>query len=316
MVFNYQSASIGNLFLTGARLFSGSFESAIYLLAIMGGIDESRVNTLPAIISNHSHHIAAGLTNGDVIVGQNAISHPSEQAAPSPDDRLPHLAGRSVAGKSAEEDANLPGSHPALRRQNLAFSKLVEEPLAARIERIWYINAYGQEMEPTVNAKVLDALSEADAVIYSIGSLYTSIIPSLILDGVGETIAKADGPRFKILILNGSLDRETGGYTACEFLDAIVRACQKDRSDQPGSMRPVDRQLWRRYVTHLIYLDGQGAPEVNRKVLTDNGVECIRLYGRFDGVLKYDHAALVQTLTSMLGKRERSEKSRRNSLLG
>lgn len=72
--FNFQSASIGNLFLTGARLFSGSFESAIYLLAIMGGVDESKTAVLPAIISNFSHHISAGLADGSVITGQNAIS--------------------------------------------------------------------------------------------------------------------------------------------------------------------------------------------------------------------------------------------------
>ncbi|KAL9034554.1 MAG: hypothetical protein Q9180_005338, partial [Flavoplaca navasiana] len=33
--FNFQSAAIGNLFLTGARLLTGSFDSAIYLLAII-----------------------------------------------------------------------------------------------------------------------------------------------------------------------------------------------------------------------------------------------------------------------------------------
>ncbi|MCJ1427335.1 hypothetical protein MMC29_005238, partial [Sticta canariensis] len=47
--FNFQSASIGNLFLTGARLFSGSFEAAIYLMALVGRVDESRTEVLPAI---------------------------------------------------------------------------------------------------------------------------------------------------------------------------------------------------------------------------------------------------------------------------
>jgi len=102
--FNFQSASIGNLFLTGARLFSGSFESAIYLLALIGGVDESKTAVLPAIISNFSHHISAGLADGSTITGQNAISHPSEPTAlnqtlpnqpedhhanPSPTDRTP-----------------------------------------------------------------------------------------------------------------------------------------------------------------------------------------------------------------------------------
>jgi 2-phospho-L-lactate transferase/gluconeogenesis factor (CofD/UPF0052 family) len=44
--------------------------------------------------------------------------------------------------------------------------------------------------------------------IYAMGSLYTSVIPSLIAQGVGETIRMSSKP--KILLLNGSPDRETG----------------------------------------------------------------------------------------------------------
>lgn len=141
--FNFESASIGNLFLTGARLFSGSFESAIYLLAIMGGVDESRSAVLPAIISNFSHHISAGLANGEVITGQNAISHPSEPTAlnEGPDTSVSRSENPLANGLDTTiEDANLPGSLLTLRRQNIAFSKLSEMPLPARIERIWYVS--------------------------------------------------------------------------------------------------------------------------------------------------------------------------------
>jgi len=53
--FNFQSAAVGNLFLTGARLFTGSFESAIYLLGAITGVP-SNIDVLPAINSNFSHH--------------------------------------------------------------------------------------------------------------------------------------------------------------------------------------------------------------------------------------------------------------------
>ncbi|KAJ2995058.1 hypothetical protein NUW58_g1384 [Xylaria curta] len=75
-VFNFAKASIGNLFLTGARLFTGSLESAIYLLSTICAVP-STVATLPAINSNFTHHISAGLEDGSQITGQNAISHPS-----------------------------------------------------------------------------------------------------------------------------------------------------------------------------------------------------------------------------------------------
>ncbi|KAL9046514.1 MAG: hypothetical protein Q9214_000662 [Letrouitia sp. 1 TL-2023] len=316
--FNFQSASIGNLFLTGARLFSGSFESAIYLLALIGNVDESRTAVLPCIVSNFTHHISAGLEDGTVIAGQNAISHPSAPTALPQSPITPSHPINSSADHNVTEnveDATLPGSLPTLRQPNLVFSKMVEEPLPSRINRIWYINPYGQEMEPRPNPKALDAVRSSDAVIYSIGSLYTSLAPSLILPGVGDAIDS--GPRFRILILNGSLDRETGGFSARDFIDAIVRACESSRGNHIPLNVEVGMEAVRRYVTHLIHLEGPGTPEVDREAL--KGVECMRLYGRKgdDGKMMYDQKALAQALGIILGRRDRKgERSRRNTMEG
>ncbi|KAL2036370.1 hypothetical protein N7G274_010912 [Stereocaulon virgatum] len=316
--FNFQSASIGNLFVTGARLFSGAFESAIYLLAIMGGVDESTTAVLPAIVSNFSHHISAGLADGTIIAGQNAISHPSEPTALNNADGGQAGHGTMIVNgfNPTIEDATLPGSLPTLKKSAIAFSKECEESLSARIERVWYINPYGQEMRPAPNPKVLEAVSTAEAVMYSIGSLYTSIIPSIILQGVGEAIARSGGARFKILILNGSLDRETGGFSALDFVAAIARAGEESRGRTFQSSKSVDGRLWSMYVTHLIHLEGEGVPKVDKKELARWGVECVRLYGRKspEGEARYDGQALVQALSAILGKRERGERSRRNTL--
>lgn len=136
-VFNFESASVGNLFLTGARLFSGSFESAIYLLTLMGGVDESRTAVVPAISSNFTHHIAAGLQDGSVVTGQNAISHPSEPTALHSNVSTP-----PTHSLHEEEDANPPSTLPTLRQATISFSKAYQTspPLPSRIERIWYIN--------------------------------------------------------------------------------------------------------------------------------------------------------------------------------
>ncbi|KAI4173907.1 MAG: hypothetical protein LQ343_002675 [Gyalolechia ehrenbergii] len=247
--FNFQFASIGNLFLTGARLFSGSFESAIYLFAIIGRVDESRTAVLPAIVSNFTHHISAGLQDGTVITGQNAISHPSAPTAlpaessdtvthsssPPPQQTYPPDSSAPNAYHTHPiEDATLPGSLPTLRPSFLTATKTHEAPLPAPIRRIWYINPYGQEMSPSPNPNALSAIRASEAVIYSIGSLYTSLMPILILNGVGEAVEK--GPRFKILTLNGSLDRETGGYGAAEFVRAVVEGCETHKSStlNPG----------------------------------------------------------------------------------
>lgn len=355
--FDFTLASVGNLFLTGARLFSGSFESAIYLLGSICGIPDDIVRVIPAVNSNFSHHISAGLANGDVIVGQNNISHPSEATAldalsPITKSRTDRLS----LGEGEAEDATLPGSLPTLKRQNIQFTKEREEDLPARIERIWYINPYGQEISPPANPRVVEAIRSSQAIIYSIGSLYTSIIPSIVLRGVGEAL-KSSPAKHKILILNGSLDREVGPltfpFTAIDFVKAIARAAEESRghlwrSTDTTQMDTISEEWLRpeklaanddaatrpgilqQYVTCVIYLDGEGSPKVDRKQLSEHGIESVRLYGRkiegldLDGKrtvkgMRYDGQALTGAMEAILGKKGDAivgPKSRRNTLEG
>lgn len=316
--FDFSRSSIGNLFLTGARLFTGSFEAAIYLLSSVCAVPD-RVGVLPALNTNFAHHIAAGLSDGSVITGQNDISHPSAPSTSCP--------GREVEGgeladdEAGVEDANLPGSLAALRRPAISFSKEQEEELPARIERIWYINPYGQEIRIPANARVLEAMGDAATVIYSIGSLFTSLVPNLILKGVGEAIA-SPRVRNKILILNGTLDRETGpgreAFSGLDFVATVARAC----ADSRGLGRPEEDE-YGLYVTHVIYLQAPGAPTVDKQQLSRLGIDSTRLYGPRDGRGgggggRYDATALAQTLESIIGRQDGwgGERSRRNTLVG
>ena len=312
--FDFSRASIGNLFLTGARLFTGSFEAAIYLLSAVCAVPD-RIAVLPTLNSNFAHHIAAGLRDGTVITGQNDISHPSYPTAAVPgvgvSTPLPST-GMQTPALSAEEhdreDANLPGSLPALRRPAIAFSKAHDEDLPSRIDRIWYINPYGQEIRIPANPRVLDAVHSSNTVIYSIGSLFTSLVPNLVLKGVGEAIA---GVRNKILILNGTTDRETGPsddpFTALDFVAAVANACADSRG-----LRPSEDE-YAMYVTHVIHVEGPTAPRVDRHKFTQLGIDTIRVYGRAG---RYDATALAQTLETIVGRKDMREKSRRNTLVG
>ncbi|KAJ6119621.1 hypothetical protein N7523_003901 [Penicillium sp. IBT 18751x] len=344
--FDFTSASVGNLFLTGARLFSGSFESAIYLLGSICGVQSDAVRVIPAINSNFSHHISATLADGTVIVGQNSISHPSEVTALQPDrgsrprrpsllladgDDLDDTEPSDMSDAVSYEEDHLPGSLATLRNKNISFSKTENEDLPSRIDRIWYINPYGQEIRPAANPRVLEALNDAQAIIYSIGSLYTSIIPAIILRGVGKSIMKSPA-RHKILILNGSLDRETGPpsepFAASDFVEAIARAGEESRGrrhrrttdhgstttpSSPETIKPHKPLPYTAYVTHILHLDGPGTPHVDRERLADMGIETLRLYGRkitaMDGDkevvlgMRYDSNALIQALEVVLGKK-------------
>ncbi|CAG8925528.1 unnamed protein product [Penicillium salamii] len=340
--FDFTSASVGNLFLTAARLFSGSFESAIYLLGSICGVPSDLVRVIPAINSNFSHHISASLADGTVIVGQNSISHPSEATAlqHTSGSRRPSLLladGDDMEYTDSEasdpmiyEEDHLPGSLATLRNKNIKFSKSENEDLSSRITRIWYINPYGQEIRPPANPRVLEAINDSQAIIYSIGSLYTSIIPAIVLRGVGKGIASSPA-RHKILILNGSLDRETGPpsapFTASDFVEAIVSAGEESRGRGPinipgqqgqDSVPPCTARKSRNlpytaYVTHILHLEGPGTPHVDRERLTHMGIETLRLYGRkittMEGDkeivvgMQYDPNALVQAIEVVLGKK-------------
>lgn len=263
--FDFRSASIGNLFLTGARLFSGSFESAIYLLSAVCGIPDEEIRVIPSINSNFSHHIAAELEDGTVIVGQNSISHPSLEVAVTAnlkkgshseerrflnhEERSEAYSARTSASQlnlnhsggevdilHDEEDANPPFTLQTLRASNVTFTKTAEEldNLPSRINRVHYVNSFGQEILPPANPRAIQALQNAEYVIYSIGSLYTSIVPNLVLRGIGDTMRKSSAS-MKILILNGCLDREVGPeaedkpFTALDFINSIVKAGEQSR---------------------------------------------------------------------------------------
>lgn len=326
--FDFSRASIGNLFLTGARLFTGSFEAAIYLLSSICAVPD-RIAVLPALNSNFAHHIAAGLRDGTVITGQNDISHPSYPTAAVPGARgaegmlstgmqTPALSiGHDTEEHDQIEDANLPGSLPALRRPAIAFSKEEDEDLPSRIDRIWYINPYGQEIRIPANPRVLDAIHASNTIIYSIGSLFTSLIPNLVLKGVGDAISN---PliRNKILILNGTTDRETGPsddrFSALDFVAAIANACANSR----GYHEPTEDE-YGLYVTHVIHLEGPASPKVDKQRLGRLGIDAIRLYGPKDGLGRggrYDTTALAQTLETVVGRKDLRVRSRRNTLVG
>ncbi len=70
--------------------------------------------------------------------------------------------------------------------------------------------------------EVLRAIAEADAILLGPGSLYTSVIPNLLVRGVGEALAATKAP--KIYICNVMTQPgETEGFTASQHVSAIER---------------------------------------------------------------------------------------------
>ena len=74
---------------------------------------------------------------------------------------------------------------------------------------------------PKATPAALEAIGEADLILLGPGSLYTSVIPNLLVEGVAQAVAQADAP--KIYICNiMTQEGETEGYTAADHLEALL----------------------------------------------------------------------------------------------
>lgn len=75
-------------------------------------------------------------------------------------------------------------------------------------------------VSPPALEESLEAIGSAELILLGPGSLYTSIIPNLLTDGVAQAIAESDA--LKIFVLNVTTQEgETENYTASDHIRAI-----------------------------------------------------------------------------------------------
>nr|CAD1824017.1 unnamed protein product [Ananas comosus var. bracteatus] len=203
--------------------------------------------------------------DGTIIRGQNEISHPTN------------------------------GRTEPINKDSASCSAL-----PSRIKRVFYMSSEGSnllhEVFPEANPTVLEQLSKVDCIVYAMGSLYTSICPSLVLHGIGESIASRAIP--KVLLLNGSHDRETAGLSASSFVTAITDALNRTYGDPVKSLKnpPSD------YINALL---------VPRDGLVPVDIECLAAQGIFRAVnvdsvrdpevgIIFDPKSLINVLTNLI----------------
>lgn len=69
---------------------------------------------------------------------------------------------------------------------------------------------------------ILRAIEEADLIVLGPGSLYTSVLPNLLIDGMAAALARAKAK--KVFVINiMTYEGETRGYQLADFLQAIDR---------------------------------------------------------------------------------------------
>ena len=136
-----------------------------------------------------------------------------------------------------------------------------------KIERITYSD------EITVNSKVLDAVKKADLIIFSSGSLMTSIIPHLLNQKLNNAIKASKAETMYICNLF-TQPGETDDYTVSDHIYLLEEYLGKNSIDVVlANNTKMNSALVKKYETteqkDQVILDGDKLKEMNKKVLAD-----------------------------------------------
>ena len=110
-----------------------------------------------------------------------------------------------------------------------------------KFEKIYY------KEEPKVIDEVLASIEDADLIIFSMGSLYTSILPNIICKQVKNSLNKATAP---IMYLCNAVTQpgETDGYTVGDHVELLNKYLDSKKIDVViASNTKIDKKIAEKY---------------------------------------------------------------------
>lgn len=134
----------------------------------------------------------------------------------------------------------------------------------------------------------LEAIEEADAIILGPGSLYTSIIPNLLVEGLVEGICASNA--IKIYITNiMTQPGETDNYTIMDHVEAILNHTNEEKNpiidyiiSNNGKIPDYLVDKYRMEGANLVPCEGEDS-DCPYKFIIDDYVEVKKNYVRHDG---------------------------------
>ena len=146
--------------------------------------------------------------------------------------------------------------------------------------------------KPKTLPACIEAVRQADMIVLGPGSLYTSVIPNLLTDGLSEAIAASDALRVYVLNVMTE-DGETEDYTASDHLRAIFEHGGRLADYCLANDRPFTPETAARYD-----LEGAAPVRVDAEAVEAMGVRLrlAPLAGERSGFARHDSAALAEAL--------------------
>lgn len=150
---------------------------------------------------------------------------------------------------------------------------------------------------PSALPESVEAILDADMIVLGPGSLYTSVIPNLLVDGIAEAIVRAKAR--KVCVLNiMTQDGETEGYTAPDHLRALFAHGGRGLVDVcVANNAPVPQQMLEAYRK-----EGAEPLAICREELEQMGVRVVEapLLSVQQQRVRHDPQKLAQTLLELL----------------
>jgi uncharacterized cofD-like protein len=149
--------------------------------------------------------------------------------------------------------------------------------------------------KPPALPAVVKAIKEADYIIIGPGSLYTSLIPNLLVPEIADAIAATKVPRIYICNIM-TQPGETEGYTVADHIQAIDQVCGNRKLFDAVLVhkKTPSAQALIRYAqqsSHPVFVDREAITQLGRRIVPANVV-----YEDETGVVRHDPQKLAKVL--------------------
>lgn len=152
--------------------------------------------------------------------------------------------------------------------------------------------------EPHVLPEVFDAIADADLIILSMGSLYTSVMPHIICKDVAEAIKKA---KAKVLYICNAMTQpgETDGFGVSDHVNVLEQYLGKDSIDVVvASNTIISEEMLKKYETEEqkdpVPIDYENIRKGKYELIEDD------LLTTSDGTIKHNSLKLSSVIFSYL----------------
>ena len=170
-----------------------------------------------------AEYFARGENLKEAVAYWAGILHCRGQIIPVSKTPLAHLAVRLKNGQT------LVGQHK--------FTGKWQAHITSPIESLWLTKDRGRPYPVTAQAEdgVAESLTNAGAIVYPVGSFFSSVVCNFLVPGVGRAIARASCPR--IFVPNPGYDPELHETTLEEQIGFLIKLLRQDAPNTPvGSL--------------------------------------------------------------------------------